>query len=128
MRSPSLKTMQEVFPQSELALLQSFKTKAATSGNWRVTAQSADKAIEGYGINFIRCPMRGLLAVYVNTGDTYTPTLMLNLRSPRELTWRITTLGDFVDSFQRRYGRNAAESLSCCCNITGCDLYQPIWA
>ena len=110
MRAPSMKALQEAFPQSEPAALAKFKEKARISQNWRVVAQHADSAIEGFGPEVIRCQSRGLLAVYVNTGDTYSTTLLLNRQS---MTWRITTWGDFVESFERKHGRAAAENLAC---------------
>ena len=108
-RVPSIKALQEAFPQSEISALENFRD-AARLKPWRIAAQEADKAVEGYGIEAIRCPNRGLLAVYVNTGDTYSPTLLCNIATG---AWRITTWGDYVEAYERRHGRKASESLAC---------------
>ena len=108
-RVPSLKSLCDAFPQSEPDALAKFR-EIARRKPWRIAAQEADKAIEGYGVEVIRCPSRGLQAVYVNTGDAYTETLLCNVATG---AWRITTWGDFVESFERRHGRAASENLSC---------------
>ena len=108
-RVPSLKSLQEAFPQSNVAAIAAWRDIASRKP-WCIAAQEADRAIEGYGVEAIRCPNRGLLAVYVNTGDTYSQTLLCNIATG---AWCITTWGDYVEAFERRHGRKASESLAC---------------
>jgi hypothetical protein len=110
MRIPSLKALCDAFPQSEPAALSAWRATAAR-GNYRAALHKADSVISGHGGESIRCPRRGLLAVYVNTGDTYSTTLLYNVASG---AWRITTWGDYVEAFERRHGRAASESLCAC--------------
>ena len=42
------------------------------------------------------------VAAYVNRGDTYDTTLLLDVRSGR---WYVTSWGDWVESYERRNGR-----------------------
>lgn len=106
-RVPSLASLCEAFPQSDVSELEKFREKAKALP-WQKAKAYADSAIQGYGVESIRCPVRGLLAVYVNTGDTYSPTLLCNIATG---AWRVTTWGDYVESFERRNGRKASESL-----------------
>lgn len=108
-RVPSLATLSEAFPQSEPEALAKFRDLARRKP-WRIAAQEADRAIEGHGVEAIRCPSRGLMAVYVNTGDTYSATLLCNMSTG---AWRVTTWGDYVEAFERRHGRKALENLAC---------------
>lgn len=106
-RVPSTLALQEAFPQSDLFDLETFR-KHAKAGSRHKAQHAADKAIQGHGVESIRCPSRGLMAVYVNTGDTYSATLLCNISTG---AWRITTWGDYVEAFERRHGRKAFESL-----------------
>ncbi len=108
-RVPSLKALKEAFPQSDPAELERFRLLAKTDRP-RAALHKADSAIEGYGACGFTCPTRGVLAYYVNTGDSYSLTLLCNLKTG---AWSITTWGDYVESFEGRHGRKAAESLSC---------------
>jgi hypothetical protein len=49
-----------------------------------------NETIQGHGVECL-----GSKALYINTGDTYSPTLLLNTRSGGI---SITTLGDFIES------------------------------
>jgi hypothetical protein len=40
------------------------------------------------------------VAAYVNTGDTYSPTIILDYIAAR---WRLSTFGDFIERFERKY-------------------------
>lgn len=106
-RVPSLAALVATFPHSDTAALAAWRDTAKRK-HWQVALHAADIAIEGYGGEAIRCPSRGLLAVYVNTGDTYSPTLLCNIATG---AWRITTWGDYVEVFERRNGRNASGRL-----------------
>ena len=108
-RIPSLAALESAFPQSDRAALEKFRRAAKTHPNYS-SALVADAAIQGYGVCVIRDPSRGILARYVNTGDTYSTTLLWNAESG---SWRITTWGDWVEQFEKRHGRKRAESLAC---------------
>lgn len=108
-RVPSQKALESAFPQSGPADLAMFR-KRAKGGDWRLALHKANEVIQGYGGEIIRDPIKGLLAVYVNTGDTYSVTLLCNIATG---AWRISTWGDYVESYERRHGRAASERLSC---------------
>lgn len=105
---PSFKSLCDAFPQSDPADLAMFR-KRAKGSDWRVALRKADEVIQGHGGESIRCPHRGLLAAYVNTGDAYSTTLLCNIATG---AWRITTWGDYVETFERRHGRRASERLA----------------
>lgn len=109
-RVPSMQALQEAFPQADSDALARFRDIARRKP-WRLGAQEADRAIEGYGVESIRCPVHGLQAVYVNTGDTYSATLLCNIATG---AWRITTWGDYVEAYERRHGKHASERLAAC--------------
>lgn len=106
-RVPSLASLIDAFPQQDPAAMAAWRNKARRA-SWQVALRAADAAIEGYGGESISCPLRGLLAVYVNTGDTYSPTLLCNIETG---AWRLTTWGDYVEAYERRHGRTASERL-----------------
>lgn len=107
-RVPSVKFLRDAFAfQMDDSALALFRRKAKT-GTWRHAADAANTLLEGHGVEAIRCPSRGLLAVYVNTGDTYSTTLLCHIPTG---AWRVTTWGDYVEAFERRHGRKASESL-----------------
>lgn len=107
-RTPSVAALIDAFPQSDASALAAWRDTAKCK-RWQVALHAADIAIEGFGGEYIRHPSRGLLAVYVNTGDTYSPTLLCNIATG---AWRISTWGDYVEAFERRHGRRASESLA----------------
>lgn len=106
---PSEKAIRDAFSHDlDSGFLRAFRS-AAKAGKRQAAQGYADQLLEGYGVESIRCPKRGLLAVYVNTGDTYSATLLCNISTG---AWRVTTWGDYVEQFEKRYGRKAFESLS----------------
>ncbi len=107
-RVPSLKSLVDNFPQADVTELERFR-HLAKIGKRDAALHKADSAIAGYGACTIRHPELGLLALYVNTGDTYSATILWD--STRG-AWRITTWGDWIETFERRHGRKASESLS----------------
>lgn len=108
-RLPALKALQEAFPQTERGHLRDFRDVVLRGFPLHLCLDIANGNIDGFGVHVIRCPNRGIIAHYINTGDTYNPTLLRNNASG---AWRITTLGDFVEAFERRHGRAATENLS----------------
>jgi hypothetical protein len=66
----------------------------------------ADGLLEGYGVE----PIRGdwvdnyygdIVALYVNTGDTYNPTILYDVNAGKFL---VTSWGDWVERYGDRYG------------------------
>lgn len=105
---PSEKTIRDAFSHElDSAKLAKFR-ELAKVGKRHLAQHAADVLLDGHGVESIRCPSRGLLAVYVNTGDTYSATLLCNVATG---AWRVTTWGDYVEAFERRHGRKASESL-----------------
>lgn len=65
----------------------------------------ANDAIAGFGVETVDVPTRrgGTPSFqYVNTGDTYNPTLAYDMQSSR---YRVTTYGDMIEDWERRWGR-----------------------
>lgn len=106
---PSEKAIRAAFSHAlDAVTLRDFRD-AARTGKRTAALQLAGRLLDGHGGESIRCPQRGLLAVYVNTGDTYSPTLLCNTATG---AWRVTTWGEFVETFERRHGRAASERLA----------------
>jgi hypothetical protein len=62
--------------------------------------QAVDRALRGFGVEYIRDASGAAIASYSNSGDTYAPTI---LRDYRTGNYRLTTLGDFVETYERRH-------------------------
>lgn len=65
-----------------------------------------DATIGAYGLepvtgNYVDRYHQDCVACYCNTGDTYTPTI---LRDNVKGVYRLMSLGDFVERFDRQYG------------------------
>lgn len=72
---------------------------------WSERAEKAcDQFIGGFGVEAIRNCDGDIIAGYINTGDTYAATLLFNYERG---TVRVTTLGDFVEAYERRHGYGA---------------------
>jgi hypothetical protein len=62
--------------------------------------------VEGYGVEPIRSQNYAggywgdIVALYVNMGDTYTPTVVYNVKRD---VFTVCSLGDFVEKFQNKY-------------------------
>ena len=69
--------------------------------------RAIDATLGTYGTEPIDCTKHyqrywhSCAAVYVNVGDTYEPTILFDTIAGK---YRLTTLGDFVESYDRRYG------------------------
>lgn len=62
---------------------------------------AADVLLEGYGVEHIRGEDGHAVASYVNTGDTYATTLLLDLT---EDSFLVTSYGDWVEAYEQEYG------------------------
>lgn len=71
-----------------------------------VTLEAANALMNAHGIEAIRGDYHvdnyyyDIVALYVNTGDTYNPTLLYETDTDR---FTLTTLGDWVERNERKY-------------------------
>lgn len=114
MRGPSVKALVEHFIHSRGATLDAQKAKrlkkamtaADTSDDADKVLDLADKMLETYGVEFIEGDYQvdrhyyNIVALYLNTGDTYGATLLFETERERFV---LTTMGDWVERNERRY-------------------------
>jgi hypothetical protein len=109
---PSLKTLRDVFGQSfrhdygEDLAEKNLKELREALVLWREhrlsskhMMQLANMFLKGHGIEYLESENERAKAYYVNTGDTYNATLLLDI--PRNRVWA-TTWGDWVEAEERR--------------------------
>ena len=106
---PTANQLLEAFPR-DLTLHQAREIAKAMKTTYGKKADELlnqiDRAIDGHGIEAIRGEeLRGgwfqdIVALYVNTGDTYNATVVYDAIADR---WHVTTMGDWVEKNQRRY-------------------------
>lgn len=70
----------------------------------RYMLEEANRILDGHGIEFLESENGKAAAYYVNMGDTYAPTLLLD--TARSRVWA-TTWGDWVEAEERRGNRFA---------------------
>jgi hypothetical protein len=64
--------------------------------------QAIDRLLDNHGVEEI-CDTQGrCIATYSNSGDAYAPTILLYWRT---MSYRLTTFGDFVETYERRNAR-----------------------
>jgi len=99
MAIPSLKTINDFFPymatETQKLLHQAMRHGASL--------QVIDQLLEHFGIEYIRDNRGDVVAKYSNSGDTYAPTVFVV-----NGIMRITTLGDFVETWERAKRRKLA--------------------
>lgn len=129
MKHPSIKTLMDAFPHLDLDAAKrvrgvmdgSVKTRSFTSVvEWEGRSHhmpgyrdrqlcALNEILEGYGVEVVRGIgpnvtngfLGGeILAEYINTGDTYAPTIVFSYVHTTD--WHVTTLGDFVETAERR--------------------------
>ncbi len=61
--------------------------------------EAADELLQGHGIEYLESVNERARAYYVNMGDTYSATLILDI--PRDRIWA-TTWGDWLEAEERR--------------------------
>lgn len=103
----------EAFPHAERDALRILAGNAAKLNGKRAGAygylvdgnmEIANKAIEGFGVEAIRDNQWGefyldIGILYVNTGDTYSPTVLYDTRKGK---FYVTTYGDYIEHEERR--------------------------
>ena len=121
---PSKRTLEQAFPGHGAALrglfdgtvdpltYPSVKAWAERCYNYPKRSELMERALDaeigGHGIESVRgekAPWDAFycdtVALYVNTGDTYAPTLLFDVPLRR---WSVTDIGTFVERKQRTYG------------------------
>lgn len=92
MAIPSLKTLSAFFPYVETHVLMNLRD-AMRRGDSLV---KIDHILDNFGVEVIRDIHGDVVAYYSNAGDTYATTVMLV-----NGFYRVTTLGDFVETWER---------------------------
>lgn len=98
-RAPSLKRLIAAFPSVDPDNLKRIRAIIQNGGKL-----GACNALLGtHGVEYIHGGERmhgGIVAAYLNSGDTYAPTLLRRTGSPDV---QLTTLGDFVETYERHH-------------------------
>lgn len=68
----------------------------------RVMLEAANSILEGHGIEYLESVNGRAHAYYVNMGDTYAPTILLDTSSD---SVRVTSWGDWVEAQERKGNR-----------------------
>lgn len=97
-RAPSLKALEAAFPQIDRAAL--VKVRACIHRD--VGMHAIDHLLEHHGVEPVLDRDGAIVARYSNSGDTYAPTI---LQDWRLMNYRLTTLGDYVEAYERRHAR-----------------------
>ena len=96
-RAPSMKALRAAFPS---LTDEDFKAvRAAIHADKKMIA--VDLALKNHGVEYIHDRHGDVVAAYSNSGDTYAATI---LRDRATGNYRLTTLGDFVECYERRHG------------------------
>lgn len=100
-KAPSSINLANAFPQIERAHLDKIRrTIRNTRGDSGLA--SIDRLLENHGVECIHDRNGYIVATYSNSGETYAPTLLYVFESD---SYRLTTLGDFVESWEKRHAR-----------------------
>ena len=62
--------------------------------------KAVDKALDNHGVEYIRNRHGDAIAAYSNSGETYAPTIVRDYATGN---YRLTTLGDYVEAYERRH-------------------------
>ena len=96
-RAPSMKALRAAFPS---LTDDDFKVvRAAIHADKKMTA--VDLALKNHGVEYVYDRDGRAVAAYSNSGETYAPTI---LRDRDTGNYRLTTVGDFVECYERRHG------------------------
>ena len=111
---PSLKRLRDVFGQqfrhdygneAGQKLRELRRTLVAwrdQKANSQDTLEKANEYLEGFGIEYLESVNERARAYYINMGDTYNSTLVLDI--PRYRIWA-TTWGDWLEAEERKGNR-----------------------
>jgi hypothetical protein len=95
-RAPSLAALRKAFPSLPVENLE--VVRQVIHNDQRM--QYIDDALENHGVEYVRDADGEAIAAYSNSGDTYAPTI---IRDYRTNTYKLTTLGDFVEQYEKRH-------------------------
>jgi hypothetical protein len=97
-RAPSLERLTKAFPM--LAESDLVAVREAIQNDRKMKA--VDRALKNFGVEYVFNASGAAIAAYSNSGDTYAPTI---LRDYRTGGYSLTTLGDFVECYERNHAR-----------------------
>ena len=96
--APSLKRLCAAFPSVDPENLK--RIRALIREGRKLGA--CNKLLDTFGVEYVRNAQDGIVCAYLNSGDTYSPTLLLRTGSSAV---QLTTLGDFVETYERNHAR-----------------------
>jgi hypothetical protein len=94
-------------PSVAKTLAQEFKNACGNHEAVDLALDNANAAMHAHGVEAIEGDHQvdryyyNIVALYVNTGDTYNPTVIYETENERFLVW---TFGDWVEANERKYG------------------------
>lgn len=114
MNTPSIKTLREVFGANAkrakfllhagtLTLTHAFECQArirecyTPPPQWDLCMHALNTLANAHGVEGLEALRRAGTAWYLNTGDTYTPTLIF-----WQGRYRVQSIGDFIETMERR--------------------------
>jgi hypothetical protein len=97
-RAPSLKSLEHAFPTVERSSL--VKVRKCIHQGKGMTA--IDRHLDNHGVECVYDKHGAIVASYSNSGDTYASTILYVYDTGN---YRLTTLGDFVEAYERRHAR-----------------------
>lgn len=97
-RAPSLQNLESAFPQIDRDALKNVRRAIHQGKGINVI----DKILENHGVEYVNNKHGHVIASYSNSGDTYAPTILFVWSNH---AYRLTTLGDFVENYEKRHGR-----------------------
>ena len=96
-KAPALAVLRKTFPM--LADENLVAVREAIQNDRKMKA--VDRALNNHGVEYIRDVHGEAVAAYSNSGDTYAPTI---IRDYATGNYRLTTVGDYVETYERRHG------------------------
>jgi hypothetical protein len=97
-KAPSLARLRQYFPM--LADERLSAIREAIQNNRKMVR--IDVLLENHGVEYIRNASGAAIAAYSNSGDIYAPTIIRDYASGN---YRLTTVSDYVEVYERRNGR-----------------------
>lgn len=98
-RAPSLRSLTDAFPTVPVENLGKIR-RSIQRGEVRM--RRIDALLENHGVEVISDKDGGIVAEYSNSGDSYASTILYVIETD---SFRLTTVGDFVETYERRHAR-----------------------
>lgn len=99
-RAPSIKSLESAFPQVERSGLLDVRKAIHSMRDPDKAMSRIDIGLENHGVECIRDRNGRTVALYSNSGDTYAATVLYIFETE---TFRLSTMGDFVETYERRH-------------------------